>query len=198
MKDDSCANALDCYMRLRKSLRKDGTEKYNRRLLEHEVNGNVLLLGNCTFQTACTSIVFFSEKITQYEFLCNNPNYSHIVHLDRTTPLIEMKRIDGTNKMAQVQIVIGSNARKKWSFSTVYPPWLCPIYLSTSSNDNCMYKDTRKVETQIVSDSIVDLEGIDKFIVDVLQEDSAETSLPYYGKKKELVLQMMMIYSRRW
>lgn len=42
----------------------------------------------------------------------NNPNYSHIIYTDRTTPLTDMKRIEGTYKMAQIQSVQGSSDGK--------------------------------------------------------------------------------------
>ena len=84
----------------------------------------------------------------------NNLNCSHIVYTDRTIHLTSMKRIEGTNKMAQVQIVQGSSNGNNWSFSTAKLPCLCTICLSTSSNKNCVYKAIRTVETHIVSEKL--------------------------------------------
>ena len=69
------------------------------------------------------------------------------MYTDMNIPLIDMKRIDGTHKMAQMQSGISSYAGNNWSFSTAYIPCLCPIFFLTSSDKNCMNKDTRKVET---------------------------------------------------
>lgn len=49
MIDDRCANTLDCYKKLRKSLSKDGTVKTNRKLLEYKDIEDAHLHRKCTF-----------------------------------------------------------------------------------------------------------------------------------------------------
>ena len=101
LKNDRCANAFDCYIKLKRDLTKRGDGKKWTKLLEYESSNDARVLKNTTLTTKCTYIGFATEKKEQYDQLVAQ-NYEHIVFTDREI-VPDCQPIAGTLKVAQVQ-----------------------------------------------------------------------------------------------
>ena len=66
---ERCANAWDCYIKMKRDLTRSGQEQKQRKLLEYEREQNILLLNNTPFTTKRTRIGFGTEKLDDFNAL---------------------------------------------------------------------------------------------------------------------------------
>jgi hypothetical protein len=102
LKNLRCANAWDCYVKLREQMTKDGTKDHISKLFEYEQNGDVNVLKNTTFTCKRTFIGYCTEDKSEYDGLVSVPEYKHIVYTDRTSAKPDMVPLDKTQMLGQV------------------------------------------------------------------------------------------------
>lgn len=193
---DRCANALDCYKKLRTTLSRNGEQRKNKRLLDYEEFGDVKLLQNRIFCTSSTYIGFATEKKEEYDEMMGNAEHNHIVFTDRSN-IPDMKRIDGTQKISQVESIKGSSIDDHWKFTTSYLPCSCINCRRTCSSDTCLYRNVRNIEKQEVREekdnSVDDPYGMRSLTCVQLRFQLRERGLQVGGTKQVLVSRLLPI-----
>jgi len=192
MKFDRCANALDCYYKLKRDLNKDGQRKSDKMWLEWEKNGDERIINNTPLRTTRTFIGLGTEYKAEYDKLIG-AGEKHVVFTDRET-VPEISTVEGTQKMFQLHGDIKALPSGKWNLHTAKIPCSCPPCRNDPSNlDACLYKAHRNMKTKIVSqagvraeEDEIDTHGIAKLTVAALKNELAERGLRKTGNKPEL------------
>ena len=191
-KFDRCANALDCYYKLKRDLNKDGQRESDKMWLEWERNGDERIINNTPLRTNRTFVGLGTEYKDEYDKLIG-AGEQHIVFTDRET-IPEISTVEGTQKMFQVHGDTAPLPSGKWNLHTATLPCSCPPCRNDPVNlDACLYKAHRNMKTKIVSqvgvcaaDNEIDTYGLSKLTVAALKKELAERGLRKTGNKPEL------------
>ena len=97
MKHERCANAFDCYTKLKADLSKNGTEKLKQKWLEWEVESNEKILTKTPLTTQRIFIGFSTEYKEDFDCL-QAAGHDHIIFIDRAS-IPDMKALVGTQKV---------------------------------------------------------------------------------------------------
>ena len=190
-KFNRCANALDCYYKLKRDLSKDGQCESNEKWLEWERNGDERILNNRPLRTRRTFIGLGTEYKDEYDKLIG-AGEKHIVFTDREN-VPEIPTVEGTQKMFQLHGDLTPLPSGKWNLHTSTLPCSCPPCRNNPANlDACLYKAHRDMKTKTVSQSGVraeeenDKHGLAKLTVAALKKELDERGLRKSGNKPEL------------
>lgn len=190
-KFDRCANALDCYYKLKRDLSKDGECESNKIWLEWEMNGDERILNNTPLRTRRTFIGLGTEYKDEYDKLIG-AGEKHIVFTDREN-VPEIPTVEGTQKLFQLHGDIAALPSGKWNLHTATLPCSCPPCRNDPANlSACLYNAHRGIKTKIVSQSGVraeeetDKHGLAKLTKAALISELEERCLSKRGNKPEL------------
>ena len=192
MKYDRCANALDCFMKLKRDLSKNGDEIKMKKLREYEMNGDQRVVENTMYTTTKTYISFGTENKQQYDKLRQDNPLDHIVFTDREN-IPDMKPLENTLKLSQVQGYTHQSNKSKWIITSAYLPCVCePCRENSAITDACLYKDERNIvhqyaESKTGSVHDDDPTGISSMNVSALKDELRARGLSLGGLKKDLV-----------
>ena len=120
MKYDRCADTRDCYLKLKRDLTKEGTEKKCKDWSNWEKDGDERILKNTTFTTQCTFIGLGIEDHDEYLQL-NEEGDDHIIYTNRLL-FPDMNTIEGTDTVFQIQENIEPTSTSKWTIHTTILP----------------------------------------------------------------------------
>ena len=144
-KFDRCANALNCYYKLKRDLSKDGQCESNKKWLEWEMNGDEQILNNKPLRTRRTFIGLGTEYKDEYDKLIG-AGERHIVFTDRKK-VPEISTVEGVQKIFQLHGDIILLPSGKWNLYTATFPCSCPPYRNDPVNiDACLYKAHRDIK----------------------------------------------------
>jgi len=195
MKYDRCADARDCYLKLKRDLTKEGTEKKCKDWSNWEKDGNERILKNTTFTTQRTFIGLGIEDHDEY-FQLKEAGNDHIIYTNRVS-VPDMNAIEGTRTVFQIQGNIEPTSPDKWTIHTSIIPCSCSPCRSDPSNvDLCIYKEIRTINTKIVSKqenrtTDEDPYGINSLTVALLKEELRARNLKLSGNKPELLARLL-------
>ena len=195
MKYDRCADARDCYLKLKRDLTKEGTEKKCKDWSNWEKDGDERILKNTTFTTQRTFIGLGIEDHDEYLQLKEAGN-DHIIYTNRVS-VPDMNAIEGTRTVFQIQGNIEPTSPDKWTIHTSILPCSCsPCRSDTSNVDLCIYKEIRTINTKIVSKqenrtTDEDPYGINSLTVALLKEELRARNLKLSGNKPELLARLL-------
>ena len=192
MKYDRCANALDCFMKLKRDLSKNGDELKMKKLREYEMNGDQRVVESTIYTTTKTHIGFGTESKQQYEKLRQDNQLDHIIFTDREN-IPDMKALANTLKLSQVQGYTHQSNNSKWRITSANLPCACEPCLENSAiTDACLYKDERNIVHQYAENKTRlghddDLTGISSMDVSALKDELRARGLSLGGRKMDLV-----------
>ena len=190
LKFDRCANALDCYLKLNRDLYKDGTGETNKKWSLWEKNGDERIIQKTNLTTDRTFIGLGVEYRDQFTRL-KEAGHDHIILTDRDS-IPDMKVVEGTHSIFQIQGDIDPISPKKWSIHTAILPCACPPCRSNPFDINtCLYKESRKLRSRVVNklEPITpndDAYGINSLTVPLLKDELRARGLSLSGNKPEL------------
>ena len=190
-KFDRCANAWDCYLKLKRDLTKSGEEKKALDFTRYEVEGDANILKNTTLTTIRTHIGFGTEDRQQYESLIHQ-NYEHIVFTNRVD-IPNPNPVTNTLKIAQVGGASHPNANGNWTLCTSILPCSCPQCRLNLNDGLCYYsevRDIKKVEVSFGAQNINnenDIFGLQPLTIAQLKDELRLRQLRVGGRKQDLI-----------
>ena len=195
LKYDSCATALDCYLRLTRDLSKNGDDKRTQQLLEYEYTGDARVLQNTVYTTNKTHIGYGTETKNEYDTISNGGKYNHIVFTDREN-VPDMKAVPGTMLISEIH---GNRDTAEPKILSARLPCACP-----PCHKNVMdaphkyeYKHIRSIKEQFIiqnrnqdDNAEDDPLGLQSLTVAQLKSELAARGLTKGGNKPVLISQL--------
>ena len=117
--------------------------------------------------------------------------HNHIIFTNRQS-IPDMKVVEGTQSIYQIQGNIDPISPKKWTILTAILPCACPPCRSNPSDImSCQYKESRKLKSRVVSklegiNPVDDAYGINSLTVPLLKDELRARGLISSGNKPEL------------
>jgi hypothetical protein len=149
LKHYRCATAWDCYVKLRNDLvDKIRRDKLFSQLEQYEMEGNAKVMMNTTYTSKNTYVGYATEDRNEYDGLMSAGIYDHLLFTERSNLEPDMKPLNNTLKLSQVQGHPGKNEDTgKWQLTTAYLPCSCVPCRNNpdTSYENCLYKNVRNL-----------------------------------------------------
>lgn len=141
-----CATAFDCYIKLRDDLvDKARREKLFQKFDQYERDGDAKILKNTTYTSKNTYVGYATEDKDEYDTLMS-AGHQHLLFTERAIIDPDMKRLNNTLKLSQVQGDATPNSTTgKWTVTSSFLSCACfPCRTDPSSSiQNCLYKHSR-------------------------------------------------------
>ena len=191
LKYDRCANANDCYNKLKRDLSSNGlNKKRNQNWIEWENNGNEKLIQKTPLTTNRTFIGLGTESEEEYNRL-QTTGENHIIYTNRLS-IPDMRAVAGTQKIFQISGDVDPISLEKYTLVTATLPCSCPpCRINPTNIDTCIYKGDRDLKKIVVSkleenNNDSDIHGLAKLTVAALKDELAARDLSKKGNKPEL------------
>ena len=193
MNYDRCANAFNCFMKLKRDLTKNGDENKMKKLCEYERNGDAKVVENTIYTIAEAHIGFGTENKDEYDKL-KEANTANCIILTNRDNIPGMKPIQNTQKLAQVQGYTHPSAEDEWKLTTDFLPCTCkPCREIPSTTNKCLYKDERIILRQFIENIVVlevDPTGISSMNVAEIKEELRAREILLAVQKIDLAQQL--------